>query len=844
MEDNKSSSMQQININVLLLNVLSEIKKNNDNSFVLAEFKTYLDAIFLDLNQSNYLFECINQLIFNNDKSFQSKNFNEEPIILYQIIFELNKTLSFPYINYYLQTLKEMLPLIENIIFVKNSFIEFIYIFFEDESLPEDKKQELLQRLINFCTETMENNLPKVKMHGSYLYGLLIEKYPLIFKDAQISTLWKIISNFYGDKKFSNKLYLLYCNTILIYKTKEKFKPFSNLCLFKILDYLTDKDWLKRKMAIQIINALLIYCRDDILTIKDNIVGFLSVVKEDSVPQVRDICLQTLNSIENENIQPKINMNLISGLKYGFEFEKNESQNNSVLEGIKEVNEKEYESVNNIKNLNDKNKNVINSNSSNQHLSTKKKNYNKTNNNKKYYDKMKNNGSNLKHRSASTRQLQMKFLENDKRGNSKKAFKSIHGSFYDDENSGRNKKNNYNNTFAYINTTNASQKRNKEESQSATTKKNKKFIRIDSTEELRKKLEKEKLFLEQIEKQINERKNNDEIKKLNNQKSFNEIMLPNSSKQNLNDYINKSNNRNNTSKNNITGNNKNDNNDMNNSFNKINNTTKNSNNTSKNKSNRAIKNLKKEDNITNPINNKKQFKPKSQPNEPSNNNVNNNNNPDIENNNLDNNINNNNLNNDNNLIEKILSQLENLNKSQEDIITQINYMNNKIDTNYKNLDERLKAVEKTVLITKKVSKNEINKVKGVNEEEKKFEEIKNNFLNGDYTSAIMDSIENDKYLFKLLPLITADLINNGIDTSTIEDLISRVSLKVPRFTSSDKTYVSNILSFFNQVANSGIDLKLITKLNLKDTLKYIKCNFGLRLTQKDNSYIDNVLKII
>ena len=171
-------------------------------------------------------------------------------------------------------------------------------------------------------------------------------------------------------------------------------------------------------------------------------------------------------------------------------------------------------------------------------------------------------------------------------------------------------------------------------------------------------------------------------------------------------------------------------------------------------------------------------------------------------------------------------------------------MNNKIDINYKNLDDRLKLVEKTLLITKKIPKNEMNKTKIITEEDKKFEEIKNNFLNGNYTSAIMDSIENDKFLYKLLPLITADIINNGIDANIIEDLISRVSLKLPRFTSSDKTYVSNILSFFNQIANSGIELKLITKLNLKDTLKYIKCNYGLRLTQKDNTYIDNVLKNI
>ena len=51
------------------------------------------------------------------------------------------------------------------------------------------------------------------------------------------------------DKYFECKLDLLNWTISLIFAVEAKFKPYVNICLFMILDYLTDMDWMKRKLA-------------------------------------------------------------------------------------------------------------------------------------------------------------------------------------------------------------------------------------------------------------------------------------------------------------------------------------------------------------------------------------------------------------------------------------------------------------------------------------------------------------------------------------------------------------------------------------------------------------------
>ena len=111
---------------------------------------------------------------------------------------------------------------------------------------------------------------------------------------------------------------------------------------------------------------------------------------------------------------------------------------------------------------------------------------------------------------------------------------------------------------------------------------------------------------------------------------------------------------------------------------------------------------------------------------------------------------------------------------------------------------------------------------------------------------MLESIQNDIYLFKLLPLIKKEDLPK-INIVLIEDIISRLSLKISSILKSNNNskYFRIILSFFNVVINSDIKLKLITKLNLKDSLNFVKDDYKyFNISSVDMNIIENIIKSI
>ena len=116
---------------------------------------------------------------------------------------------------------------------------------------------------------------------------------------------------------------MLYCTIKLIISSKEKFKIFCNLCLFNILDFLTDDNWIIRKISIEIIYFLTLYCKEEILLVKDNIIEFLNILRDDPFPQVKEVCIQTLNFIEGKKYNQIIFSDFFEQI-----FEDNNNNNN------------------------------------------------------------------------------------------------------------------------------------------------------------------------------------------------------------------------------------------------------------------------------------------------------------------------------------------------------------------------------------------------------------------------------------------------------------------------------------------------------------------------------------
>ena len=251
---------------------------------------------------------------------------NKEPFVLYPLIFSFNPKTTSYFIDYYFRSLQQSICE-ENradFTFLSEVFADVIEAFFSDDknnqnlikksfTLDQNKKKALYDKILNFCNGIISTNKKLDQSFGCLLLTELIEKCPLVKEDKNLDSLFKIISDYLDDRWFECKLDLLNCTISLIFAAEAKFKPYANVCLFRVLDYLTDMDWMKRKLAVNIVYTLVFYCKDEIMAVKENIIEFLNMLKEDSIPEVREVCLHTLKFLDEgeegqeEFEEPEIN---------------------------------------------------------------------------------------------------------------------------------------------------------------------------------------------------------------------------------------------------------------------------------------------------------------------------------------------------------------------------------------------------------------------------------------------------------------------------------------------------------------------------------------------------------
>jgi hypothetical protein len=160
-----------------------------------------------------------------------------------------------------------------------------------------------------------------------------------------------------------------------------------------------------------------------------------------------------------------------------------------------------------------------------------------------------------------------------------------------------------------------------------------------------------------------------------------------------------------------------------------------------------------------------------------------------------------------------------------------------------NYREQGEEEDKEIMSNRGVEKPQ-KKIKVINKKEEiyKIEDLKKKFRNGKYNEALIESRENDIYLIKLLPLLDKNVIPK-VEASLIEDVINRLNKKISIIcVGNGRTNINDILGFYIQVIKSRINLKLITQLNIKDTLRFLKVKSNNKLIQSDLNNINTILK--
>ena len=171
-----------------------------------------------------------------------------------------------------------------------------------ESKISEREKNDFYEIFQSFCISNLKGENKSNQICGGLALASLIENCPHVLHIQNVKNLWDSIINNLEKPNFHAKAELLNSLINLIFATEHLFKQFSTVTLYKILDFLTDNDWVKRKLSLNIIYTLTIYCQEEILPLKEHIVDFLKVLKTDKVKEVRDICLQTLQLFSDLNL--------------------------------------------------------------------------------------------------------------------------------------------------------------------------------------------------------------------------------------------------------------------------------------------------------------------------------------------------------------------------------------------------------------------------------------------------------------------------------------------------------------------------------------------------------------
>ena len=196
--------------------------------------------------------------------------------------------------------------------------------------------------------------------------------------------------------------------------------------------------------------------------------------------------------------------------------------------------------------------------------------------------------------------------------------------------------------------------------------------------------------------------------------------------------------------------------------------------------------------------------------------------------------NNNSLNN----FEIFTNTLSKIQKKQNLILERLEQLEQKMEDHYSNFDKRIKLIEKDL---SDIKQKNIYNTSDKNNDDKTLISIKNKILNGTYDEALAKAIQNDEYLYSILPFLN-DVNINFIDASVLEDIISRLSLKLARINKNDDAGIINIiLKFFNNFICAGINIRMVVKMNLKDSFEILLNENKDIISKNDINILNNIL---
>ena len=264
-----------------------------------------------DINTTIYILHLLSREI-------NKSNLVEQKILLSLLheffvpFFNSDISLTFPYLNRILTTIQSNIQSNVPPVFIGEIFKKIIfYLFFdEDKQIKEPINKKNFEICQGFCLYNMKLNNKNNQIVGTICLNILLNEidYSFLNQNNFVYYIWANISFFLEQPNFFPNNYLLKYIYDFISKFKEIFKPFVEVVIYKILEFIDNTDGNIRKSSLNILGLLISFYPSEIEKIKNLIMKLLLILHKDKDENIRIKSIYIYNKFKaqfnsNNNIQ-------------------------------------------------------------------------------------------------------------------------------------------------------------------------------------------------------------------------------------------------------------------------------------------------------------------------------------------------------------------------------------------------------------------------------------------------------------------------------------------------------------------------------------------------------------
>ena len=296
--ENVIKSIKKFTNELIIQNEQIEISQN-----LLLNYYNLITNNITDFNTIIYILHLLSREI-NKSNSVEQKTLLSLLPEFFVPFFNTDITLTYPYLNRILTTIQSNIQSSQSPVFIGEIFKKIIfYLFFnEEEQIKEPINKKNFEICQGFCLYNMKLNNENNQIVGTICLNILLNEidYSFLNQNNFVYYIWENISNFLEQPNFLPKNYLLKYIYDFISKFKTIFKPFVEIVIYKILEFIDDKDGNIRKSSLNILGLLISFYPTEIEKIKNLIMKLLLVLNKDKDENIRIKSIYLYNKIKNQ----------------------------------------------------------------------------------------------------------------------------------------------------------------------------------------------------------------------------------------------------------------------------------------------------------------------------------------------------------------------------------------------------------------------------------------------------------------------------------------------------------------------------------------------------------------